>query len=73
MDLFSVSPELKMTFSFLQRVSMEDDKFYSLVSKHALRVLGIINLLVKEVTILCEHNFNQMFFSLNKFFEQGLL
>lgn len=49
MDLFKVSPELKMTFAFLQHYNTEDEEFYNLVSKHSLRVLGMVTRLVKEV------------------------
>ena len=49
MDLFKVSPDVKMTFKFLHHVSIEDEEFYKLVYKHSLRVMGMITTLVKEV------------------------
>ena len=49
MDLFKVSPEIRMNFAFLQHYQTEDEKFYSIVSKHSLRVFAVITKLVKEV------------------------
>ena len=49
MGLFKVSPELKMTFAFLQQYNIDDEKFYEHVSKHSLRVFGMLTKLVKEV------------------------
>ena len=49
MGLFKVSPEVKMTFKFLEQYNAEDEKFFELVSKHSLRVLGIVSKLIKEV------------------------
>ena len=52
MDLFKESPEASNAFVFLKHYSTENEEFYDLLSKHALRVLGIITLLVKEVNNL---------------------
>ena len=49
MALFSVSPELKMHFGFLQIYHTDDEKFYELVTKHALRVLAVVGEIVKKV------------------------
>ena len=49
MDLFKESPEASNAFVFLKHYSTENEEFYNLLSKHALRVLGIVTLLVKEV------------------------
>lgn len=49
MDLFKESPEASNAFVFLKHYSTENEEFYDLLSKHALRVLGIVTLLVKEV------------------------
>lgn len=48
-DLFKVSPEAKTIFEFLHNYDPDDDKFYELVTKHSLRVFGMLNKLVKEV------------------------
>ena len=50
MDLFQVSPEAKKIFEFLHNYDPDDDKFYELVTKHSLRVFGMLNKLVKEVS-----------------------
>ena len=50
MDLFKVSPEVRMNFAFLQQYHTEDEKFYAVVSKHSLRVFAVIAKLVKEVS-----------------------
>ena len=50
MDLFKISPELMMTFEFLQHYDIGDEAFHQLLSKHALRVLTIVTLIVKEVS-----------------------
>ena len=52
MDLFKESPEASNAFVFLKHYSTENEEFYDLLSKHALRVLGIVTLLVKEVNNL---------------------
>ena len=52
MDLFKESPEASNAFVFLKHYSTENEEFYDLLSKHALRVLGIVTLLVKEVNKL---------------------
>ena len=52
MDLFKESPEASNAFIFLKHYSTENEEFYDLLSKHALRVLGIVTLLVKEVNNL---------------------
>ena len=52
MDLFQVSPEAKKIFEFLHNYDPDDDKFYELVTKHSLRVFGMLNKLVKEVSFL---------------------
>ena len=49
MDLFKESPDATNAFVFLKHYSTENEEFYDLLSKHALRVLGIVTLLVKEV------------------------
>ena len=49
MDLFKESPDATNAFGFLKHYSTENEEFYDLLSKHALRVLGIVTLLVKEV------------------------
>ena len=49
MDLFKESPEASNAFVFLKHYSTENEEFYDLLSKHALRVLGIVTLIVKEV------------------------
>jgi len=49
MDLFKESPEATNAFVFLKHYSTENEEFYDLLSKHALRVLGIVTLLVKEL------------------------
>ena len=49
MDLFKESPEASNAFVFLKHYSTVNEEFYDLLSKHALRVLGIVTLLVKEV------------------------
>ena len=50
MDLFKVSPESKMIFDFLKLYHTDDGKFYDLVTKHSLRILGMVSNLVKEVS-----------------------
>ena len=52
MELFIVSPEIKNMFANLHNYDPDDDKFYELVSKHSLRVFGMLNKLVKEVIFL---------------------
>ena len=52
MELFIVSPEIKHMFANLYNYDPDDDKFYDLVSKHSLRVFGMLNKLVKEVLFL---------------------
>ena len=52
MDLFKVSPESKVIFDFLKLYHTEDGKFYDLVSKHSMRVLGMVSNLVKEASDL---------------------
>ena len=49
MDLFKVSPELRQTFSFFEYYKIDDEKFYKLVTKHGLRILGMVSQLVKQV------------------------
>ena len=58
MDLFKVSPESKMMFRFLQHYDIENDQFFDLVSKHSLRVLGVVGALVKEVRFTNKDNTN---------------
>ena len=50
MDFFKISPDTKAAFPFLKHCDIEDAEFYSLVSKHALRVLGVVSSIIKEVT-----------------------
>merc|ERR1711894_618313 len=49
MDLFKVSPELRMTFSFFEWYKVDNEKFYKLVTKHSLRIFGMVTKLVKEL------------------------
>ena len=49
MDLFKISPETIETFRFLRAYHIEDEEFHDLLSKHALRVSGLVSLLIKEV------------------------
>ena len=51
-DLFKVSPDLRQTFSFFEYYKIDDEKFYILVTKHALRILGMVSQLVKQVVIV---------------------
>lgn len=48
-DLFTVSPESKMMFQFLPHYDISDDAFSELISKHSLRILGMVTKLVKEL------------------------
>ena len=52
MDLFKVSPDLRQTFSFFEYYKIDDEKFYMLVTKHGLRILGMVSQLVKQVFIV---------------------
>ena len=47
-----MSPELKLHFGFLEVYRTDDDKFYGLVTKHALRVLAVVGEIVKNVGLL---------------------
>ena len=49
MDLFKVSPESTQAFAFLKHYTTDNEEFYELLSKHSLRVLGIVSVLIKEV------------------------
>ena len=49
MDLFKVSPESSKAFVFLKHYATDNKEYYDMLAKHALRVLGIVSLLVKEV------------------------
>ena len=65
MDLFKESPEASNAFVFLKHYSTENEEFYDLLSKHALRVLGIVTLLVKEVNNLTILQKNELFLYLD--------
>ena len=58
MDLFKVSPESKVIFDFLKLYHTDDGKFYGLVTKHSLRVLGMVSNLVKEVSDILNNYVN---------------
>ena len=64
MDLFKVSPEIRMNFAFLQHYQTEDEKFYAVVSKHSLRVFAVLGKLIKEVPITIRIN-NSLWFNYN--------
>ena len=58
MDLFKVSPELRMTFSFFEYYKVDDEKFYKLVRKHSLRIFAMVSTLVKEVAKIFKGTMN---------------
>ena len=58
MDLFKVSPESADAFVFLKHCTSDSEEFYNLLSKHAMRVFGIVYSVVKEVIHVYKNLFN---------------
>ncbi len=49
LSLFQRSPEALSLFPFLKHLDKEDLEFYSQLQNHAVRVTGVVTLLVKEL------------------------
>ena len=49
LNLFERSPEALALFPFLKHLSKEDLEFYSQLKHHAIRVTGVITMIVKQV------------------------
>jgi len=50
LSLFQKSPEALSLFPFLKHLDKEDLEFYSQLQNHAVRVTGVISMLVKQVS-----------------------
>lgn len=51
LELFQKNPETMKAFPFLKHLSKEDLEFYSQLKNHAVRVTGVINLLVRQLEL----------------------
>jgi hypothetical protein len=49
LELFQRNPETLSLFSFLKHLSKEDLEFYSQLKNHAVRVTGVLTMLVRQV------------------------
>ena len=59
LDLFKRSPEAQTLFPFLKHLSQEDLEFYSQLKHHAIRVTGIITMLIKQVSKKVLHSLRE--------------
>ncbi len=52
LSLFQRSPEALSLFPFLKHLDKEDLEFYSQLQHHAVRVTGVVTLIIKEASVI---------------------
>ena len=51
LNLFQRSPEALQLFPFLKHLSKEDLEFYAQLKHHAIRVTGVLGMLIRQVRL----------------------
>jgi hypothetical protein len=53
LEMFKRAPESLSMFPFLKHLSNEDLEFYSQLRDHAVRVTGVLSMMIRQVSVQC--------------------